>query len=255
MRRDSFGTRGAQSPVRSPDGEGHAVDGEKAARNAGALWAQKVLGERFSHFQNANTKSPDAAPTPAPGNLEKSESAPPTAPTRERKHFADVVEALMMKEGHKPPAWAEGALEVFGLGQSMHHILVLGIDGRQCCRVVRHLCGEISSRSSRGSCQCQRWLHGGVHLPRRVSAPCGANPAGERRWPAATPQCQADASGVSGVHCTWQGKGSSLETSAILIRKARDWAGKALTQFQQSMSDSVPLQFEIRHPPAIAGKV
>ncbi len=24
----------------------------------------------------------------------------------------------MMKEGHKPPAWAEGALEVFGLGQS-----------------------------------------------------------------------------------------------------------------------------------------
>lgn len=118
MRRDSFGTKGAQSPVRSPDGEGHAVDGEKAARNAGALWAQKVLGERFSHFQNANTKSPDAAPTPAPGNFEKSESAPPTAPTRERKHFADVVEALMMKEGHKPPAWAEGALEVFGLGQS-----------------------------------------------------------------------------------------------------------------------------------------
>ncbi|KAJ1024134.1 hypothetical protein NDA16_002973 [Ustilago loliicola] len=116
MRRDSFGAKGAQSPVRSPDGEAHPVDGEKAARNAGALWAQKVLGERFSHFQN--TKSSEAAPVPAPGNLEKSESAPPTAPTRERKHFADVVEPLMMKEGHKPPAWAEGALEVFGLGQS-----------------------------------------------------------------------------------------------------------------------------------------
>ncbi|SAM86194.1 uncharacterized protein UBRO_08611 [Ustilago bromivora] len=113
MRRDSFATRGAQSP----DGEGHGVDGEKAARNAGALWAQKILGERFHHFQHATNKTSEAGP-PAPGQIERSESVPPAAPTRERKHLADVVEALMMKEGHKPPAWAEGALEVFGLGQS-----------------------------------------------------------------------------------------------------------------------------------------
>ncbi|SPO31578.1 uncharacterized protein UTRI_06398_B [Ustilago trichophora] len=112
MRRDSFGAKGAQSPVRSPANEGHA-DGEKAARNAGALWAQKVLGERFSHFQNSNLNKPEKSET-AP--LEKSETTPP--PTHQKKHFADVVEALMMKEGHKPPAWAEGALEVFGLGQS-----------------------------------------------------------------------------------------------------------------------------------------
>ncbi|GAC76283.1 hypothetical protein PANT_20c00041 [Moesziomyces antarcticus T-34] len=115
-RRDSFGTKAGVSPVRSPSAD-QRVDSDKAARNAGALWAQKVLGERFSHFQSAATgkDKPDTAAVAAASPLEKSEASSPSQP---RKHFADVVEALMMKEGHKPPAWAEGALEVFGLGQS-----------------------------------------------------------------------------------------------------------------------------------------
>ncbi len=53
-RRDSFGTKAGVSPVRSPSAD-QRVDSDKAARNAGALWAQKVLGERFSHFQSAAT--------------------------------------------------------------------------------------------------------------------------------------------------------------------------------------------------------
>ncbi|SNX87803.1 uncharacterized protein MEPE_06514 [Melanopsichium pennsylvanicum] len=114
MRRDSLGAKGAQSPVRSSSTDRHHVDGEKAARNAGALWAQKVLGERFSHFQE-NSSAANA-------KLEKADTSPAvmekTDRPHQRKHFADIVEALMKKEGHKTPAWAEGALEVFGLGQS-----------------------------------------------------------------------------------------------------------------------------------------
>ncbi|TKY87535.1 hypothetical protein EX895_003549 [Sporisorium graminicola] len=113
MRRDSFGSKGAAPPIRLAPTE-HHVDGERAARNAGALWAQKVLGERFSHFQSGNLQKPEKAET-EPQPSEKSE---PAHPPHQRKHFADIVEALMKKEGAKPPAWAEGALEVFGLGQS-----------------------------------------------------------------------------------------------------------------------------------------
>ncbi|CDR99991.1 uncharacterized protein SPSC_03386 [Sporisorium scitamineum] len=113
MRRDSFGAKGAAPAMRLPPSE-HHVDGEKAARNAGALWAQKVLGERFSHFQSANLQKTEKADT-EPLATEKSETA---QPPHQKKHFADIVEALMKKEGTKPPAWAEGALEVFGLGPS-----------------------------------------------------------------------------------------------------------------------------------------
>lgn len=114
MRRDSLGaTKGAAPAIRFPTNDQH-VDGEKAARNAGALWAQKVLGERFSHFQSSTSNKADKSDTePLPHD-----KAGPTQPPHHKKNFADMVEALMKKEGHKPPAWAEGALEVFGLGQS-----------------------------------------------------------------------------------------------------------------------------------------
>lgn len=111
MRRDSFGAKRGASPVRPPPSDQH-VDGEKAARKAGALWAQKVLGDRFSNFQNRDLHKPERSDTMAHDN---SDAAPHT---HHRKHFSDVVEALMMKEGHRPHGWAEGALEVFGLGQS-----------------------------------------------------------------------------------------------------------------------------------------
>ncbi|GAC94264.1 hypothetical protein PHSY_001835 [Pseudozyma hubeiensis SY62] len=114
MRRDSFGgTKGAAPAIRVSPSE-HPVDGEKAARNAGALWAHKVLGERFSHFQSSNLNKPERTESEPPSH-DKAEQ--PQTP-HHKKHFADMVEALMKKEGHKPPAWAEGALEVFGLGQS-----------------------------------------------------------------------------------------------------------------------------------------
>ncbi|CAD6887945.1 unnamed protein product [Tilletia controversa] len=65
------------------------VDRHGAARHAGQVWAQKVLGERF---KNENPS--------------------------QKRHFADAVEALMKKEGIMPSGWSEGALEVFGIGPS-----------------------------------------------------------------------------------------------------------------------------------------
>ncbi|CEH16144.1 MITOCHONDRIAL CARDIOLIPIN HYDROLASE [Ceraceosorus bombacis] len=100
------------------------------ARRAGQLWAQKVLRERFGHlnlpnFGSSNPSTPTAASAPAlPSSPEKAVPTttghtPPASPSfGPRRHFADVVEALMKKEGIKPNLWTEGALDAFGLGPS-----------------------------------------------------------------------------------------------------------------------------------------
>ncbi|KDN38877.1 hypothetical protein K437DRAFT_296253 [Tilletiaria anomala UBC 951] len=104
----------------------------QTARRAGALWAQKVLGERFKGFEGLNLSSLSQPRSPfgsfsfghwhqaqqVHSNAQGHGSADaPLSPTS-RRHFADIVEALMNKEGIRPPGWAEGALEVFGLGES-----------------------------------------------------------------------------------------------------------------------------------------
>lgn len=83
-----------------------SVDKEKAARKAGALWAEKMLGDRRFNARSGEGQE-DASGT----------RTPPESPTRGR-HFAEMVEAVMKKEGIKPGGWAEGALDVFGMGQS-----------------------------------------------------------------------------------------------------------------------------------------
>ena len=106
----------------------------QTARRAGAIWAQKVLGERFKggfaeglhsprspfssfSFGNNNAPSTSAAASPSAENIDQNAAAPPMSPTT-RRHFADIVDALMKKEGMRPAGWAEGALEVFGIGES-----------------------------------------------------------------------------------------------------------------------------------------
>ncbi|KAN0064946.1 hypothetical protein ACQY0O_002004 [Thecaphora frezii] len=106
MRRDSYskGEHKAEAPSNADAG---GIDSEKAARHAGALWAYKVLGERFSG-QMHMTKHGDTV----------ADAGEHSANPQKQRHFADVVEALMKKEGIKPGGWADGALEVFGLGPS-----------------------------------------------------------------------------------------------------------------------------------------
>ena len=116
MRRDSFSKAGTPtSPAESHRGGGGSdptsPESEGAARRAGALWAQKVLGERFSYFQSMRQGSAEGE-QPNPQN---------------RRHLADVVEALMKKEGIKPGGWADGALEVFGLGPSSSRNVALEV--------------------------------------------------------------------------------------------------------------------------------
>lgn len=116
MRRDSAGhattvlppaaVSASDGDTRQPSTELSAAEKDRAAKHAGTEWARKVLGERFrpSH-------------TPPTGSL----AATPAAPHDEhhnRRHFADVVAALMEKEGSKPALWAEEALDTFGLGPS-----------------------------------------------------------------------------------------------------------------------------------------
>ncbi len=86
---------------------------DKAARNAGALWAHKVLGERFGHFQSSSAHKLEKAETePLP------QTGPAQPPQQHKKHFADLVDALMKKVGTSASCVGRGALEVFGLGQS-----------------------------------------------------------------------------------------------------------------------------------------
>ncbi|KAK0545576.1 hypothetical protein OC846_004897 [Tilletia horrida] len=89
-RRDSFPT--SLSPVDPTSPANTHAEVQKAAHHAGRVWAQKVLGERFKSDQ--------------------------PEPQQSKRNFADVVEALMKKEGIMPSGWSEGALEVFGLGPS-----------------------------------------------------------------------------------------------------------------------------------------
>jgi len=96
-RRDSFGLTSAPSLENSPLSPSADKEKDKAARREGEIWARKVLGERFK----------GAAPSQTDG-----------APSSQKRNFADVVEALMKKEGIMPASWSEGALEVFGLGPS-----------------------------------------------------------------------------------------------------------------------------------------
>ncbi|KAE8216601.1 hypothetical protein CF327_g269 [Tilletia walkeri] len=89
-RRDSFGAPSASNSV-PPSPLSPTIDRDRAARHAGQVWAQKVLRK----FDTTSTDSPS-----------------------QKRNFADVVEALMKKEGIMPSGWSEGALEVFGLGPS-----------------------------------------------------------------------------------------------------------------------------------------
>lgn len=62
----------------------------------------------------------DGASTPPRAHfatLPSTAHTPPSSPGGKR-HFADVVEAMMKKEGIKPGLWAEGALDTLGLGPS-----------------------------------------------------------------------------------------------------------------------------------------
>ncbi|CAO1625474.1 unnamed protein product [Sympodiomycopsis kandeliae] len=72
----------------------------------------------------------DGTSTPPRTHFATSPSAStsvPASPSRDsssqqtpggKRHFADVVEAMMKKEGIKPALWAEGALDTLGLGPS-----------------------------------------------------------------------------------------------------------------------------------------
>ena len=105
----------------------------QSARKAGAAWAHKVLGERFKGFEGLQPRSPFSSfrvghsssnPTSPvmdhSGHQPASSSNADEAPIspHSRRHFADIVEAMMMKEGIRPPGWAEGAMEVFNHGES-----------------------------------------------------------------------------------------------------------------------------------------
>lgn len=105
---------GATSMPSSPSGGN--IDRDQAARNAGAEWARKVLGERF-HNQLASFGSPQSTATQT-AQHGTSTDVHQQLNTPNRRHFADVVYALMEKEGIKPGLWAEGALDTFGLGPS-----------------------------------------------------------------------------------------------------------------------------------------
>lgn len=116
MRRDA-GAVSSPSVPQSPkmpstthnEKEATAADRDRAARVAGADWARKVLGERFqttSQGAGSNVSTPSAA-------HDGQGSA-----AHNKRNFADVVSALMEKEGIKPALWAEGALDTFGLGPS-----------------------------------------------------------------------------------------------------------------------------------------
>ncbi|KAK0531098.1 hypothetical protein OC835_003798 [Tilletia horrida] len=104
-RRDSFGATSLAVPggggggAASADPPASPLSPTSAARHAGQVWAQKVLGERFKF---------DSTPTPDGGAVA----------SQQKRNFADVVETLMKKEGIMPSGWSEGALEVFGLGPS-----------------------------------------------------------------------------------------------------------------------------------------
>lgn len=130
-------------------------DQHKSARHAGAAWASKVLGERGKRRDDEGTSAqptsssvpPQAlttdtdaaltadAPPPKPfaapardgastpprahfADPPHQPSAPSTPAGGGKRHFADVVEAMMKKEGIKPGLWAEGALDTLGLGPS-----------------------------------------------------------------------------------------------------------------------------------------
>ncbi|PWN48535.1 hypothetical protein IE53DRAFT_381263 [Violaceomyces palustris] len=117
--RSTGAAAGGAGGDQAPSSPNESSDGERAARRAGALWAQKALGERFSHFQMGRQNSAASGGAGSP-----LESSPTTEGDNHghgphsRRHFADIVEAMMKKEGIKPGGWAEGALEVFGLGPS-----------------------------------------------------------------------------------------------------------------------------------------
>jgi hypothetical protein len=119
---------GGMPSLPSPDGttEHSTAEQDRATRRAGQLWAQKVLGERFAHLNLPHLGgSSGHSPTIA---SERRGSAPNAAPTGHsppaspslgpRRGFAEVVEAMMKKEGIKPSLWTEGALDAFGLGPS-----------------------------------------------------------------------------------------------------------------------------------------
>ncbi|EPQ30619.1 uncharacterized protein PFL1_02143 [Pseudozyma flocculosa PF-1] len=106
------GGASAGTPTTSPTADGGSaagVDSEKAARKAGAIWAHKVLGERFGGSGQHGKMGA--------GGAEHGDPAAATGAPRPR-NFAEVVDALMKMEGIKPGGWADGALEVFGLGPS-----------------------------------------------------------------------------------------------------------------------------------------
>lgn len=95
---------GPSSPQKERQPGSPNIDKEQAARNAGAEWARKAL--RLSDFQETSS-------APAQGSQSADQALTPN-----RRHFADVVYALMEKEGIRPGLWAEGALDAFGLGPS-----------------------------------------------------------------------------------------------------------------------------------------
>lgn len=110
---------GPSSPQKERQPGSPNIDGEQAARNAGAIWAKKVLVDRFHQFSPSATAGVRMSETNESGTetMQGSQSADQVL-TPNRRHFADVVYALMEKEGVKPGLWAEGALDAFGLGPS-----------------------------------------------------------------------------------------------------------------------------------------
>lgn len=142
--------------------EAGGVDSEKAARRAGQLWAQKVLGERFQGMRfSGGTPQSEETENAAANNSSVPTPAPALGqPANRNRHFADVVDALMRKEGIKPGGWAEGALEAFGLGPS---------SSRNVADEVR------KNRSSRKNAAAR-----GVNIPKAVKEekdkPTGALP-------------------------------------------------------------------------------
>lgn len=110
---------GPSSPQKEKQPGSPNIDGEQAARNAGAAWARRVLGDRFHQFSPSapaglrSSDSQEPGSETAQGSLSADQALTPN-----RRHFADVVYALMEKEGVKPGLWAEGALDAFGLGPS-----------------------------------------------------------------------------------------------------------------------------------------
>lgn len=117
-------TSGPRSSGPRSEGESDDDTPWDAARKAGTQWRQKVLGDRFTRPPTTTGSTASEIPMQEVQAASTAPSTPADAAGTGSgsgsgsRTFADVVEALMQKEGIHPPGWADGALDALGLGES-----------------------------------------------------------------------------------------------------------------------------------------